>query len=129
LATSSPASTNTGTYNFGGAQATAPTLTVAQDLRLGSRVREVGNLTLKDYGAVTVTRDVWLAAFNGAANVRVEGGNLTIGIGGNLRMNESGAGGTTLTAVITETGLSTINVGGQVWFESTTDGDNDNDTS
>lgn len=116
---------HSGLYTFGGASSTAPTVDVAGNVYIGQRPGESGTLTLQDHGTFTSAEKVSLAEFNGSATLNVIGGDLTIDLAtgviagaDGLAFAKSGGGTATLNATITSTGLSTINVGGDVQFDN-----------
>lgn len=107
-----------GLYEFGGAQSTAPVLSVSGTVRVGSPASSNGIMSLKDYGTVTVGRTV-VSANNSPGELWVKGGNLDINVGGNLEFALSAGADGVLKAIIDNTGFSTINVTTDVRFGTT----------
>jgi len=112
---------STALYVFGGAQGSAPTIE-AHYLQVGVGGRSRGTMSLKDYGTITLGNYVYLGGNNSAGELRVEGGNLNINIGGNFQFGpNSTTSDYVLRAVLTDdTTFSTINVGGDVLLGTTT---------
>lgn len=119
----SATSGNEGTYTFGGTELDAPTV-AAGSVRLGDRVGETGSLALNDYGTFGTTNNLDLSLFNGSSTFSVSGGDLSINVGGDMRMSFSGGGSVTVSATLTSSGFSTINVGGDVLFDTGSGGNN-----
>ncbi len=119
----STTSGNSGTYNFGGDQATAPTLDVTEAVIMGTRSGENGLFSLSGYGTVTVG-GIQMSQFNGTSEWRIAGGNLDIEVGSGLSMGLSGGGAATIRAILDDSGFSTINLAGNVQFGSATGGGN-----
>lgn len=127
---------NVGIYEFGGLQSSAPIFQATGSgssvaVNIGMRPGEHGTLILKDYGSFSIPNNMLLAinssvspsAANVHAILRVEGGNLDFSIGGDLEFSTEGGGGASrLEAVLTNSGFSTINVGGNVRFGRTNAG-------
>jgi len=116
----STGSNSTGTYNFGGVSATAPKMDIQGNISMGNRSGETAFLNLSGHGEVDVGGNLNMSLANGDSTFRVEGGNLDINIAGNLAVRNAGAGWARVQAVIDDTGFSTINVGGDVTFFTTT---------
>jgi hypothetical protein len=110
---------NTGTYNFGGASATAPVLDILVNLNMGNRPGESALLSLSGYGEVKVGNELGMSRANGTSEIRIEGGNLDISVANDMIIRGGGAGFATIRGVIDNTGFSTINVGGNVFFHPT----------
>lgn len=126
-AAANPTSTgtgNTGTYNFGGDALNAPSLIVNDFVGIAARSGETGFFNLSGSGSVQIANQLTLGQFNGSGNMSVTGGLLDINIGGDFSIAPAGAGSSSLSVTITDTGLSTINVGGDVVldFAGTTPG-------
>jgi len=107
---------NTGTYNFGGASATAPTLDIGRDLAIARRDGENGTLSMSGHGTVKVANQLVMSRFGGTSELRIEGGNLDINVADDMVFRGAGTSFATLRAVIDDTGFSTINVGGNMFF-------------
>lgn len=114
--------TGNGTYNFGGASETAPVLDVGGSILLGGRPGEKGVLSLSGFGTLNQgslsTDHFQMSSFNGASTLEVIGGDLSINLANNLILAGSGGGTATLSATLTASGFSTINVGGGVQLDN-----------
>lgn len=104
-----------GTYNFGGAEPTAPIATIGGSVIMGHNTTDNGLLSLSEYGTIS-GNDFVMSSSNGTSEWRVSGGNLDIDFAGKLSISHSGFGTATLRAIIDNTGFSTINFGGNVEF-------------
>jgi hypothetical protein len=122
IAASASAATsgNSGTYNFGGEEATAPVLDVGEQIAIGGRDGEVGVLSMSGYGSLLTGANVNLSIFNNTSgsSIEITGGNLDINIGGDLEICRYGGGYGTLKATIDETGFSTIHVTNNVALDN-----------
>lgn len=118
---------NQGSYFLDGASAETPaTLTVQDNIGIGGRPGEFGLLSLAGHGSVS-TGSLDLGVFNGSGELRVRGGELTIGVSGGFRMSPSGAGSSVVAATLTDSGtsgFSPIAVGGNVQFDNNIGGNN-----
>lgn len=111
---------NNATYNFGGSASSAPEFYVRSTVSMGGRQGEKGIFSLAGYGTFACGGSMYLGCFNGDAELRIQGGNLSISIGRDLRFGESGGGNPSLKAILDVTGLSTINVASNVVIEANT---------
>jgi len=111
---------NNATYNFGGAASSAPKLYVRSTVSIGGRVGEKGVFSLSGYGTFVCGGSIYLGIYNGDAELRIQGGNLSISIGRDLRFGDSGGGNPLLKVTLDATGLSTINVASNVVIEANT---------
>jgi fibronectin-binding autotransporter adhesin len=111
-------SNSSGEYYLSGLQSAPSRLAVEREIYVGSRSGETGLLSLSGYGTVSGT-SLTMGQFNGAAELRVRGGNLAVNIGGGLIMSPFGGGNSTIAATLTDsgsTGFSTITTAGAIQF-------------
>ncbi len=108
---------NSGFYYFGGEQATAPTLIVGNTANIAQRTGETGLLAMSGYGTFSTGSHMQIGIFFGSGAWSIEGGNLSINIGEDLRMHTYGGSAiSTISAALGDNGFSTINVAGNVAF-------------
>lgn len=109
---------NNATYNFGGTATSIAKLHVRSTVNMGGRMGEKGLFSLSGYGTFACGGSMHLGQLNGDAELRTQGGNLSISIGRDLRFGEYGGGNPLLKVILDATGISTINVASNVVIEA-----------
>lgn len=114
---------NSGSFYFGGDSASAPVASITDQVFIGTRPGETGLLSLSDHGDFTAA-GMLMSQFNGDSTFEVKGGDLSINFTSSVTMSAAGAGDSTISATLTSTGFSTIEITGGLQFDTGSGGNN-----